>query len=499
MDADQTEAEPSTVLPTDPAALVAMIEGATVALATARFTAATEEQLLEIAEVLERVHRRLDAVDAALLVEVSDRGAYRKDGYLSLHQYLSSGLRLGDGEARRRRTSVAAIGRFTGLQGQTLPPSRPATADAVTDGVIGAAHVREIDAIMDRIPAAVDPLTREQAEAQLAAVARELTPDGVRAAGIRLLAHLDPDGSLTDERDRKRHRKFALMPQDRRLMSKVTASLTPALRARFELLLGSWAAPGMNNPADPESPRGACEVADPAAVAAAAERDDRTAGQRGHDALVALLDAERALTAAATTGNGRLSSQIVVTVTDKELREHAGVALTATGTRLPVAELIEVAADATPHLAVFSHHTGQALYLGRGRRLASKAQRLMLFARDRGCTAPGCSAPFARTQAHHFPDYADGGPTDVDHLGAACGRHNRSVGKALGDWETMLLIDGPHAGRIAWRPVAARYPRKGWRVNQIHHAELLPDQGPHAPPAPGDSRGQAYLARLIAA
>ncbi|EGD54192.1 HNH endonuclease signature motif containing protein, partial [Gordonia neofelifaecis] len=223
-----------------------------------------------------------------------------------------------------------------------------------------------------------------------------------------------------------------------------------------------------------------------------------SAAQRTHDGLLAVLRFVRAHGEASGTGGGRLSSQLVITVTDRELREHAGVALTATGTRIPVADLVQMAAGATPHLAVFSQATGQPLYLGRGRRLASRAQRLMLFARDRGCTAPGCSAPFSRTQAHHFPDWQDGGPTDVDHLGAACGRHNRSVGKRLGDWETMILIDGPHAGRVAWRPVGER-PGQRWRINQIHHAELLPDQGPHAPPALDASRAEAHLDALLAA
>ncbi|WP_346077830.1 HNH endonuclease signature motif containing protein, partial [Gordonia cholesterolivorans] len=242
-------------------------------------------------------------------------------------------------------------------------------------------------------------------------------------------------------RDRKRLRGFTILPQDLRLMSKVRGYLTPALRAEMEAALPSWAAPGMNNPDDPDSPSGTVESADPAALAAAVERDTRTPGQRTHDGLQALLRASRT-----GAGGGRRSGDLVITITDHELAERAGIALTATGTRLPVAELIEVAATATPHLAVFSAHTGQALYLGRGRRLASRAQRLMLFARDRGCTAPGCDAPFTRTQAHHFPDWADGGPTDIDHLGAACGRHNRSVGPRPGQWQTMILIDGPHAG-----------------------------------------------------
>ncbi|MGB3602549.1 MAG: DUF222 domain-containing protein, partial [Gordonia sp. (in: high G+C Gram-positive bacteria)] len=376
-----------------------------------------------------------------------------------------------------------------------LPPVFPATAQAVADGAISADHVVEIDAVMRKIPAAADRATRAGAEAQLAEVARDLTPAGVRTAGHRLLAHLDPDGALTDERDRQRLRQFGLGGQDQRLMSKVRGYLTPELRARFEVMFDSWAKPGMNNPADPASPRGAAEAADPAALAAAAERDDRSIGQRQHDALLALLEAEQAL----RPGAGRaLSSELVITVTDRELAEKAGVALTATGTRVPVGELVELAANATPHLAVFANSTGQPLYLGRGSRLANKPQRLMLFARDRGCTARRCNAPFARTEAHHFPDWADGGPTDVDHLGAACGRHNRSVGKNVGEWETQLVIDGPARGRVAWRP---RTPgrRAQWRVNQTHHAELLPIQGPHAPPSAKDSRIEAHLDHLLGA
>ncbi|WP_347954566.1 HNH endonuclease signature motif containing protein [Gordonia aichiensis] len=486
---------PFQALPDDPAELAALADAVFGKLAAAPMAAVTEDGLLAVVDTLEAARRRLDGVDAAVLTEVSDRAVFRKAGYLSLHAYLSAGLRLGDGAAKRRRTSVAAIGRFTNLQGQTLAPACPATAAAVADGAIGADHVREIDAVMDKIPAAVDPQTRGRAEAQLAAVARDLTPDGVRMAGVRLLAHLDPDGQLTDDRDRRRRRGVAVMPQGRDLMSKVRALLTPALRAEMEIMLGSWAAPGMNNPDDPDSPSGAVEAADPTVLAAAAERDDRTAMQRNHDALLAMFQFLRASTG---QGAGRLSSELVITVTDKELREQAGVAITATGTRVPVTDLVRVAAGAVPHLAVFSHATGQPLYLGRGRRFASKAQRLMLFARDRGCTAPGCAAPFARTEAHHLREWQNGGRTDIGNLGAACGRHNRSVGRRLGDWETVVLIDGRHAGRVAWRPVTAgRTPV--WRVNPLHHAELLPDQGPNAPPAEEDSRAEAYLARLLAA
>ncbi|WP_159067440.1 hypothetical protein [Gordonia iterans] len=42
-------------------------------------------------------------------------------------------------------------------------------------------------------------------------------------------------------------------------MSKVRALLTPVLRAKLEVVLHQWAATGMNNPDDPDSPRGAAD------------------------------------------------------------------------------------------------------------------------------------------------------------------------------------------------------------------------------------------------
>ncbi|MGB3886247.1 DUF222 domain-containing protein, partial [Gordonia sp. (in: high G+C Gram-positive bacteria)] len=145
-------------------------------LAGSVFTASTEGQLLETAEILERANRRFDGATSALLAEISDRSAYRKAGFLSLHAYLAGGLRLGDGEAKRRRITGAGIARLANLQGETLAPVFPATAEAVADGAIGADHVVVIDEVMRKIPSAVDPQVRAGAESRLAEVARDLTP-----------------------------------------------------------------------------------------------------------------------------------------------------------------------------------------------------------------------------------------------------------------------------------------------------------------------------------
>ena len=57
----------------------------------------------------------------------------------------------------------------------------------------------------------------------MATAARELAPAELRPLGQRLLAHLDPDGSLTDDKDRRRQRGITIGRQDAQLMSKRSA------------------------------------------------------------------------------------------------------------------------------------------------------------------------------------------------------------------------------------------------------------------------------------
>ncbi|UQE75907.1 HNH endonuclease [Gordonia sp. PP30] len=460
-----------------PAELVAVIGAAEGSLAEAPLAALSEDGLLDLLESREQARRMGVAVDAALFVEISDRGACQRAGYNTMHQLLTQGLRIGEGESRRRRAVAASIGRFIAMTGQRRDPKYPATAAAVAEGAIGETHVSVIEEVMDKVPASVDPAERAKAEAMLVDAARTLNPSGVTMVGNRILAYLDPDGTLADDNDRQRQAKFRLSAQDRQLMSAVQVRMDPELRAEFEVVFGLWAAPGMNNPNDPDSPHGAVDQPglDPAVVAAAAERDDRLLGRRQHDALKALLRWVNAQSSHARPGS--LRNQIVVTVTDEDLARQAGVAWTATGTRMPVTDLVKIAADTVPYLAVFSTATGQPLYLGRAHRLASRAQRLALFARDRGCTAPGCTRPFTQTQMHHMPDWQDGGPTDIDHLGGACGKHNRWNGQQPGDWESKVLTGGPDTGRVGWRPVGREGP---WIVNPLFHPDKL-RTGPDTP------------------
>ena len=121
---------------------------------------------------------------------------------------------------------------------------------------------------------------------------------------------------------------------------------------------------------------------------------------------------------------------------------------------------------------MFDNHTEQPLYLGRAKRLASTGQRIVLYARDRGCTFPGCTAPAYHSEVHHrSADWADGGLTNIDDETLACGPDNRRV--KPGSWTTRKRKDG----RTEWIPPPNLDTGQA-RVNNYHHPQryLIPDE-----------------------
>ena len=254
-------------------------------------------------------------------------------------------------------------------------------------------------------------------------------------------------------------------------MSTLTGCLTPTARAMLDAVLAKWARPGMNNPTDPDSPTGTGDSVAPAVLAAAAARDTRTEAQRNHDAFEAMA---RVLLETGTLGTHRgLPVTVLVTMSLDQL-EHAagGVATTATGGTLPIADALHLARRAHPVLVVFDHH-GRPLHLGRERRLASADQRLALIAADGGCTRPGCDAPASRCAVHHVEDWAKGGRTDIDHLALACDACHAQVNDGPFGWTT---ITDPTTGRTAWIPPARIDPTQTPEVNYRHHPDQLLDR-----------------------
>ncbi|MGZ6780729.1 MAG: HNH endonuclease signature motif containing protein, partial [Mycobacterium sp.] len=382
-------------------------------------------------------------------------------------------LRISKKDANRRIKEAADLGPRSAMTGEPLEPVLTNTAAAQRRGRIGAEHVQIIRKFFKRLPGFIDHDTREHAEAQLAELACGLPPEELRAAANQLAMTLDQDGELSDA-DRARRRYFAIGKQQPDGMSPIHGNADPELRGLLEAVNAKWAAPGMCNP-DEDTP-----CLDGEASAEAARSDLRSTGQRQHDALKALC---RAMLASGQLGshNG-LPVTMVVSTTLAELESGTGHAVTGGGTLLPMSEVIRQASAAHHYLAVFDDHTQEPLYLGRSKRLASTGQRIVLYARDRGCTFPGCTAPAYHCEVHHrHRDWADGGLTDIDDETLACGKDNRRV--KPGGWHTRKRKDG----RTEWIPPPSLDTGQA-RVNNYHHPEryLIPDEHEE-----GDSGGDA--------
>jgi len=132
-----------------------------------------------------------------------------------------------------------------------------------------------------------------------------------------------------------------------------------------------------------------------------------------------------------------------------------------------MADVIRMASHSYHYLALFDGVTGQALWLGRTKRLATADQRIVLHAKDRGCTAPGCTVPGYGSQVHHATkDWSDGGNTDVDDLTFACKCHNLLIENS--GWTTRKRKDGS----TEWMP-PPQLPLITGGTNTYHHPEVF--------------------------
>jgi hypothetical protein len=423
------------------------------------FDVLTTPERLGLLARLERETRRLAVPRHELINQIGEQSDSEVLGG-KLPAALADRLHITRGEANRRVAEAADLGKRRALTGQPLPPLLTATAAAQRAGRIGAAHVRVIRTFVQRLPADVDIETREKAEAHLARLATQFGPEQLAKLANRLTDCLNPDGNYTDE-DRARRRGLTLGKQDIDGMSRLSGWLTPEARATLEAVLAKTAAPGMCNP-DDHTP-----VVDGPADKDTVQRDTRSASQRNHDGLNAAL---RAILASGKLGqhNG-LPATIIVTTTLQDLEAAAGKALTGGGTLLPMSDVIRLARHSHHYLAIFDQ--GKAIGLYHTKRLASPGQRIVLYAKDRGCTRPGCDVPGYWCEVHHVEDWATTHRTDIDMLTLACGSDHPLV--EPGGWATRKRANGD----TEWIP-PPHLDHGQPRTNTYHHPEkLLADEG----------------------
>ena len=383
------------------------------------------------------------------------------EGTPAVREMLSARLRITRGEIVRRFKLAARIRPRRSLTGPPLQPELPELAAAVAAGAVGEDHIRAVCRAVDVLPACVAPADVAEAERTLVHHATKLDAGVVIKLGQRIADYLNPDGLFSDE-DRARRRGLSLGPQGADGMSRLSGLLDPEARTYFEAIEAA-VRPGRHQP-DSAEPQ---------------ERDQRSPAQRCHDALK--LGLETAISSGKLGMHRGHPVTVIATTTLADLNQaaHAVVdpsipmpapATTGGGSRLPMRDLICMASTAIHYLAVFDDHTERPLYLGRQKRLATADQRLICYARDRGCTRPNCLESGYRCEVHHSPDWAQGGRTDADKLFFACGCDHG--GASRGEWHTVVTDNG----RLGWTD--GNGPPQ---INHAHHPEELLRGDPDPP------------------
>ncbi|BBX87145.1 HNH endonuclease signature motif containing protein [Mycolicibacterium aubagnense] len=453
---------------TDPASVeqaYAAYEAAAAAIASLDYTGLDVRTLLELQSRRETLKCAAEAVDHQILAAAQTQATAKDIGAKDWPEVLHIRHRIGRDEARRRVRDCDHLGPRSAITGEPLGPVWALVAAALAEGAINIEHVAVITNFFAKVPLWVDPATLAQCERDLVSWARYKSPEDLRAAAKALLYRLDQDGPEPDDDERDRKRGITVSKQRSDGTSEVAGTLTPQARAYWDAIYEKYAAPSMCNPADPTP----CTSGTPTAEQIAG--DTRTVAQRQHDAQMWV--ARMALTSGMLGEHNGLPVSVVATTTLQELQQGAGVAVTHTGSKLSIRDVIRMASRSYCYLAVFDQHTNIPLYLGRTRRTATPGQRIMLFARDRGCTKPGCTAPASRCQAHHAVcNWRDDGQTDITDMTLACGCDN--VLADTGGWTTTMKN-----GRAHWTPpplLDVGQPR----TNQYHHPTLYPAEGEDA-------------------
>ncbi|CRZ17361.1 REP13E12 repeat protein [Mycolicibacterium neworleansense] len=465
---------------------VAALRAAFDAFAACDFESLTRCELMAVMDEYEALTCQLPGPWHRLLARLQAEATPRELGAKSWNEVLRIRWRLSTTEAGRRLGEAAELGPRRAVTGEPLPPELPVVAAAQGAGLLTADHVKVLrDAVKD-LPGFVDQSTREQFEADLVRVAVGVGPKELKDTAALRLFLLDQDGPEPDDTERARKRGLTAGKQCRDGMIPLTANLTPEAAAVMEVLFAKFAAPGMCNPDDDEP----CTSGTP--TQAQIDNDHRSLAQRQHDAL--LVIGRIALMTDLGQLNG-LPVSVIVRTTLQDLESRAGIGVTGGGTKIPIQDVIRMGSHASHYLAVFDQATGAALNYFRARRIASPAQRIMLIARDGGCTKPGCTVGAYGCQAHHgAADWADGGDTNVNEMSLACGPDNRLV-NSDGGYTTTINQNGD----VEWHP-PPDLDHGQHRINYHHRPELLLTPPPLHDPQPAcipESEPQPDLERTL--
>jgi hypothetical protein len=363
-----------------------------------------DHALVRLIRANDRAEARQTSLGLDLLWEATARDLPHRHGATSSGAWLSALVTMSPHTASERVHTALAFERIC-----------PATYDRLAAGDISYEQAAAITSVVTNLPDGATEKQVAHAERYLLDRSPRTNAAELRKLHKRVEDVIDPDGLL--ERERKAPKKRCLAVKDNHDGTQtVRWTDTDERVASFKAALNGLAAP---QPA----PDGT--------------RDERTATQRRADAMHDLV--QRALRFGDLPAIRGHAANVIVTISEENLRSGRGFGITTTGETLTAETVQRIACSADLH-PLHIDGDGIPLKLGRSQRLASHAQWLALIARDGGCVGAGCTRPPEWCQAHHILYWELFGLTDIENLCLLCDFHHDQVHHD--GWDIQIADDG---------------------------------------------------------
>ena len=331
------------------------------------------EFLEERLRLVGRCESRLAAVKAETVAALA-----RRDGEARAADVLRNDVKQSKGSAKRQVKEAGQLAQV------------PKVARALAEGAITPQHARLIAEAAEAAPpgAPID-------ETELLAAAAE-QPADLFGATVRDHLNERDRGDLEERRKRQRSQRRLTWKRQPDGMFELFGRFDPLTGGRIETAITAVANRLWRDEDPKNRPTPQQRLADALESLVTHSGGEATEGAQGVDLLV-IVDYDVLA--------GRLANPRLVD-----------------GTPLSAQELLGLACYANILPAVFDQKS-RPLWLGRGRRHATKHQRSVLAARDKGCI--GCATSPNWTQAHHVWHWEHGGGTDIDNMCLLCSHcHN---------------------------------------------------------------------------
>ena len=335
--------------------------------------------------------------------------------------------------ARATRTTVRSSRRAVHLA--TALETYERLREGHADGRVNTEQAEVIARALDSLPTDIPATVRAAAEQRLVELAAHHDACDLRMLGDRVLDVVAP--AVADA-----HEAVRLEAEDRAAARKTMLTMTPdgqgSVHGRFTvpelhagmlrkqlLALVVHDKPALTTTPTTTAEQGEGERPEPVKAATAVELG------AAFCELLERLDGSQV--PEMSTG-----ATVVVTMNLDTLTGGLAAATLDTGDRIAAHTARRLACEASIIPVVLGGRR-EVLDVGRRKRLFTRAQRIALATRDKGCTAVGCRTAAWFCHAHHDQPWATGGTTDLTNGRLLCPTHHRTAHDPR--YETRVLAD----------------------------------------------------------